>query len=86
MSYNDDIAPYPHKLKVKRHLGSDFSHCYSFSDFECETYCGKTVRIDLFVAGTLPKDIDPVSLIGKTVEVDYSHGYLFIGEGVRIVE
>ncbi len=86
MGYDNDIAPYPHKLKVKRNLGLEFPHCYSQSDFECETDCGKTVRIDLFVSGTLPENTDPASIVGKTVEVDYSHGYLFIAEGVRIVD
>lgn len=86
MSYDNDVAPYKHKLKVTRHLGTDMPLCFGYSDFECETECGDTVKIDLFVDGSMPEDIDACSLIGKTVEVDYAQGYLFIGVGVRIVD
>lgn len=85
MSYDSDIAPQSHKLKVIKSLWQDFPNMYSVCDFLCETECGKTVRIDLLTCGSLPEDIDPMSLVGKTVQVGWSYGYLFIGEDVSIV-
>lgn len=44
------------------------------------------IRIDLFVSGCLPSDVSPDSLVGKWVEVEYTHPYISIAHGVSILE
>lgn len=80
MSY-DDIAPSPHLLLVKSYHDNLRAH-------ECEATDGNTKRkifVDLFVDGNLPRDLDPKALIGKTVSVEYTHGYLWIAETVNVL-
>jgi len=81
-SYDTEIAPYAHKLKVSRYepLGQYF---------ECEVVepegYGRKVRIDPFIGGELSDEWNDENIIGKTIEVDYVHGFVFLAEGVRVV-
>lgn len=78
VDYDTQVAPFPHKLEVR---GYD----ENFDAHEC--YLPGSSRkylIDLMVDGTLPDETEE-SLIGKTVEVDFSHGFVFIGHHPRVV-
>lgn len=76
-NYGDDISHSAHRLSVKRWIENWQAH-----ECECD---GKVVIVDLFVDGGL-QDETPESLIGKTVEVEYTHGFLWIAQGPRIVD
>lgn len=52
---------------------------------ECSDEKGNRVWLDLVTDGSLPCD-DMKSLEGKTVEFEYSHPYLSIAHGVKLVE
>jgi len=67
------------KLKVKSYSAAEYYHL-------CVDENGNSHRIDLFVNGDLPKGLDNLDLVGKTVEVDYTSPYIEIGYGVTIVE
>ena len=78
--YDTEIAPFGHKLNV---IGYD-------SEYECH-YCTvvgtpQHVSVDLLVSGCFDSETDPYSLIGKTVSVDYTHGFLFLAEGVKVLD
>ena len=46
---------------------------------------GHSHRIDLMVDGAFPKGTDPESLVGKTIECEYTYPYISIAMGVREV-
>lgn len=73
----DDVANNSHKLKVLSYINDQlYHHC-----FHEETKTN--VAIDLMVSGDFPDDFYPQSLVGKTIELDYSHACTYIGVGVR---
>lgn len=43
-------------------------------------------RVDLIVNGDFPHDMEPESLIGKTVECDYEYPYVAIAMHVREIK
>lgn len=51
----------------------------------CEDKDGIGQRIDLMVDGAFPKGTDPESLVGKTIECEYTYPYISIAMGVREV-
>ena len=67
------------KLKVMSYNEREVYHL-------CVDENGDSHRIDLFVNGDLPKGLDSLYLVGKTVEVDYTSPSIEIGYGVTIVE
>ncbi len=79
-NYGDDIAPGQHDLVVK-------SYSETFGCHEC-TFDGglRTVFVDLFVNGDLPENLEPNDLIGKTVQVNYTHGFIWLADGVRVID
>jgi hypothetical protein len=79
MNYGDDIAPRPHRLFVK-------SFNEGFQAHECRTDDGQTAFVDLFINGDFPRSVTAQDLIGKTVEVDYTHGFLWLASNVRLTE
>lgn len=85
IDYHSDIAPTQHRLKVLRclHDGTVYSK-YSHGDFECE-YGDRKVFVDLMSGSSFPDDFDYSSLVGETVNVDHTHGYMFIATDATIV-
>ncbi len=79
-NYGDDVAPRQHTLVVK-------SYNETFGCHEC-TFDGglRTVLVDLFVNGDLPQSVEASDLIGKTVHVKYTHGYIWLADGVRVLD
>lgn len=78
-SYDSDISRGPHRLTVKR--WHDQFNCH-----ECKLEGStRTVFIDLFVDGKMPDSIGPDDLVGETVEVAYSHGFIWLASEPRIV-
>jgi hypothetical protein len=75
--YDDGIAKEPHDLFVKAWHEHWQAH-------ECIYAGSRCVFVDLLVDGSLP-DETPESLIGKTVRVDYVHGFLWIGASPKVV-
>ena len=56
-------------------------------DFKCRDENGKEYYMDLYVDGGINESDWPAEkLIGKTVYIDYMHPYLFIGNGVKVLE
>jgi hypothetical protein len=51
----------------------------------CKNDDGHRVNVDLLVDGSLPEGTAPLDLIGKTVEVEYTHAYVSIANGVRLI-
>lgn len=78
IDYGDDVAPRPHKLFVK-------AYNETFACHECLFDGTKTVFVDLFVNGDLSEITEPQELVGKTVQVDYTHGFLWLAMNVQIV-
>lgn len=78
-SYDSDISRGPHRLTVKR--WHDQFNCH-----ECNVEGSpQTVFIDLFVDGKMPDNIGSDDLVGETVEVAYSHGFVWLASEPRIV-
>ena len=42
-------------------------------------------RVDLMVCGKLPEETTPESLVGQTVECEYTHPFIVIAEGVSLI-
>lgn len=76
MSYDDDTAPGPHRLKV-------IGYNEAFMAHTCEIN-GRQVFVDVLIGGTIP-GVTPEDLIGKHIDVNYTHGYVFIASGPRVV-
>lgn len=55
-----------------------------FCCHECIDQDGRRRLLDLIVSGCLSENIDPVSIIGKTVDYDYDHPWISLAEGVRV--
>ena len=67
------------KAKIEKYL-PDYN-CHQVTDEK------KRVRMmDVMVAGNLPEDIDPESLVGKTIYYDYEHPWIAIAQGVSIIQ
>lgn len=80
MNYGDDISQSAHRLHV---IGWN----EGFRAHECHVEGTKTrAFVDFFVCGAMPENEDEQSIIGKTIEVEYTHGFLWLAEGPRIVE
>lgn len=76
----DEIAEIPHRLKVLAY-NSKFLH------HECQVAPnGPFVRVDLMVDGSFGDEVKPENLIGKTVQVDCTDGYLWLAHNVRVIE
>lgn len=58
----------------------DFFNCHV-----CQDENGNKRRIDLFVSGCLPSNVDHESIIGRTVRYDYDHPFISLAEGVEIL-
>lgn len=80
LDYDRDIAPKKHRLHVVRYDQVVNAHVCTVEDDP------RHIRVDLFIDGDFNDDISPESLIGKTVEVEYTHGYLFLAHNVRLVD
>jgi len=66
-------------ISVKNYL--PYPHDY----FMCFGEDGVARRIDLITSGCLPEGIDPESLVGKRVSLEYTHPYIEMAEGVVIL-
>lgn len=80
LDYDRDIAPKPHRLHVVRYEEVFGAHVCTVDDNP------RHIRVDLFIGGDFGDDVTPESLIGKTVEVEYTHGFLFLAHNVRVVD
>ena len=60
----------------------------SYNESEDYHFCtdeeGQQRKVDLITSGCLPDNIDKKSLIGREVEVEYTHCYLEMAEQVSI--
>lgn len=79
-SYDDEVAPKPHRLKVLAWDDRMQVHRCQVEGLENQVW------VDLFVDGGLPDEWGYLNIIGHTVEVDYTHGYQFIASGTRVIE
>ena len=85
IDYEKDIAPTEHVLEVVRHLYCPATHS-GYADFECKFGDGdRTVRVDLVSGSTFEDDFDFASLVGKSVKVSHSHGYLFVANDTQVI-
>lgn len=78
MTYGDDISHSPHRLKV---VGYD----KQYQAHRCEIN-GIRVFVDILIDGTIPEHIEANDIIGKEIDVDYTHGYIWIAQNPRLVE
>lgn len=78
--YDEDISKRPHRLTVLRYNANIGCHGCRVEGFPYE------VRVDFLSCGSLPAETQPEDLIGKTIEVDFTHGLLWLAEGARIIE
>lgn len=77
--YDRDVAPKPHRLYVVQYDETFGAHvCTVDGD-------PRHIRVDLFVNGDFDESVKPDDLVGKTVEVEYTHGFLFLAHDVRVV-
>lgn len=67
------------RLKVIRLLQDDKN------DLVCEDENGERHNVDFFTGGEFPKNVEPASLIGRTIEVDYLYPYLEFASAPRVV-
>lgn len=51
---------------------------------ECIDEKGQTRRVDFFVSGCLPENMEPKDLIGKTVKCGWTHPFIELAEEVEI--
>ena len=51
----------------------------------CEDERGTRHSVDLLVCGKLPEETTPESLVGQTVEYEYTHPFIVIAEGVAVI-
>lgn len=72
------------RYKVEKYNGYDWEEPKYVH--ECINEQGNRCYIDLLANGDFEGNIDPYSLVGKTVEVDRTHAYIAIAHGVKIVE
>ena len=79
ISYSEHTSKHRHFLRVVRYNET-------FKCHECITNEGQNVLVDVFIDGTLPKTWDDQNIIGQTVEVAYTHGFVWIASEPRIVE
>jgi len=82
-NYGTEIAPYPHKLRVDRY--DRLGRYFDCTVLEPQGYAGGIVRVDPFVSGCLPEDMEYEELVGKTIEVGYVHGFIWLAEDVKII-
>jgi hypothetical protein len=79
MSYDNEIAPHSHRLFVK-------AYNKHFRAHECIVDGTKLrVFVDLLIDGSFPEDVTAASLVGSTVEVDFTYGFLFLAMCPRVV-
>lgn len=78
-SYSNATSKNSHRLQVVRYNKTYRCH-------ECITNEGQQVLVDVFIDGTLPKTWDDQNIIGQTVEVAYTHGFIWLASEPRIVE
>jgi len=67
------------KAKIEKYLPDHT--CHQVTDER-----NQTRMMDVMVAGDLPEDTDPESLVGKTVYYDYEHPWIAIAQGVAILK
>lgn len=51
----------------------------------CQLETGQKLRVDIFIDGTLPKNITMKNIIGKTIQWDRLHSFIVIAHGVSII-
>ena len=73
------------KYKVEKYNAA-YDWEYPHFVHECTDEQGQRCYIDLLVNGDFKENIDPYSLVGKTVEVERTHAYIAIAHGVKIVK
>ncbi|ALJ98269.1 hypothetical protein BiPBO1_55 [Brucella phage BiPBO1] len=79
VSYSEETSKHSHRLRVVRY--NETFRCH-----ECVTDEGQNVLVDVFIDGTLPKTWNDQNIIGQTVEVAYTHGFVWLASEPRIVE
>jgi len=79
VSYGDHTSRSAHRLKVVRY--NETFRCH-----ECLTEVGQPVLVDVFIDGSIPKTWNDQNIVGQTVEVAYTHGFVWIASEPRIVE
>lgn len=77
----DNIASEPHMLRVGKFNPTTGDHECTFDDPR-STVLGK-VNIDLMTDGM--HGIDPESLVGKLIEVEYAYPWSYLAVGAKIV-
>ena len=75
----ENIADHKHTLKVIK--WEDGFQCHN-----CKTADGSSVLVDLFVSGDFGENVQPKDLIGKTVEIGWSNGFIWIAHEVALKE
>lgn len=67
------------KAKIEKYLPDH--NCHQVTDER-----NQMRMMDVMVAGDLPVDTDPESLVGKTVYYEHEHPWIAIAKGVAILE
>ena len=67
------------KAKIEKYI--PYHNCHLVTDEK-----NQTRMMDVMVAGFMPENTDPESLVGKTVYYDYEHPWIAIAQGVEILE
>lgn len=66
------------KIKVLSYSPElDVHTCHNFD------YPGNRLRLDLMTSGAFPEDTTPESLVGKVYEIEYTHPFIEMAEGVN---
>jgi len=65
--------------KIEKYLPDH--NCHVITDEE-----GRKRMMDVMVAGDLPENTDPESLIGESIFYDYEHPWIAIAQGVSILQ
>lgn len=79
VSYSDHTSRSAHRLNVVRY--NETFRCH-----ECLTEDGQPVLVDVFIDGAIPKTWNEQNIVGQTIEVAYTHGFVWIASEPRIVE